>query len=249
MRKTLASRLENLAARVRGLVDPRDLVPEITDSDNRMLAAVRPLTMTQVTSQWAFINALRSVAGQGVAGDIVECGVWRGGNLVLAAMVRKELRLDTTIWAYDTFAGMTAPTDFDTKTTRNLDVKGKFDKLQRDDHNDWCYASLDDVLANYEAATGTRAGLRTIVGPVQETLADPANLPKAVSVIRLDTDFFDSTLIELETFWPLLSSGGVMFIDDYGAWAGAKKAVDEYFAGRRVWLHRIDRDVRMIIKS
>ena len=65
-------------------------------------------------------------------------------------------------------------------------------------------------------------------GDVRETLT-LENIPDRVCLLRLDTDFYDSTLIELQVLWPLLSLGGVLILDDYGHWDGARRAVDEYF--------------------
>ena len=68
-----------------------------------------------------------------------------------------------------------------------------------------------------------------IEGNVRETLTQ-LKLPQSIALLRLDTDFYDSTLIELQVLWPRLSIGGVLILDDYGHWDGARKAVDEYIA-------------------
>lgn len=69
-----------------------------------------------------------------------------------------------------------------------------------------------------------------IEGDVLETLVKTQNIPGKISVLRLDTDWYESTKKELEVLYPKLAVGGVLMIDDYGYWGGAKKAVDEYFA-------------------
>jgi len=68
-------------------------------------------------------------------------------------------------------------------------------------------------------------------------------------VLRLDTDWYESTRLELELLYPRLVAGGIISIDDYGYWRGARPAVDEYFAGRRPFLHRIDYTGRLLVKS
>ena len=65
-------------------------------------------------------------------------------------------------------------------------------------------------------------------GPVEETL--PAGAPDEIALLRLDTDWYESTRHELEHLYPRLAAGGVLLVDDYGHWEGARKAVDEYFA-------------------
>jgi hypothetical protein len=87
-----------------------------------------------------------------------------------------------------------------------------------------------------------------IVGRVQDTI--PEQTPRKIALLRLDTDWFESTYHELIHLWPLLVEGGVLIIDDYGDWAGAKKAVDQYFGeqGLRPFLHRIDASARVVVK-
>ena len=78
-------------------------------------------------------------------------------------------------------------------------------------------------------------------GDVLSTLAVPDNLPLKIAVLRLDTDWYESTRMELETLYPRLSVDGVIMIDDYGHWTGARRAVDEYFArGQRPLLQYTD---------
>jgi predicted O-methyltransferase YrrM len=74
--------------------------------------------------------------------------------------------------------------------------------------------------------------VRFVEGDVVQSLKIESNLPESISVLRLDTDWYESTRAELEVLYPRLSPGGVLIIDDYGHWGGAKKAVDEYFRGR-----------------
>jgi O-methyltransferase len=97
-----------------------------------------------------------------------------------------------------------------------------FKELQRDSHNDWCYASLDDVKANFRNAGLLNDNIMFIQGDVAVTL-------EVLAALRLDTDWYESTKKELEFLYPRLSVGGVLLVDDYGHWAGAREAVDEYF--------------------
>lgn len=223
-------------------------IPELSSADAELIEKVRPFTMTDRIAQWEYIRSIRYVEAKQTRGAIVECGVWRGGNLALAGMLRNQLKFGREIWAYDTFAGMTAPTEHDQKAIGTVDTVKKFQSLQTSQHNEWCYASLEDVQANFAALVGPEAQLRTVVGPVQETLCNEQNLPEEIALLRLDTDFYDSTKVEMEVLYPRLASGGVLIIDDYGEWAGARKAVDEYFDGQHVWLQRVTSTVRMMIK-
>lgn len=226
----------------------RSDIPELDARDEGYLERIHGLSMTAPIAQWEFIRALRYVEAREIPGSIVECGVWRGGNLVLAGLVRKEVSSRREIFAFDTFAGMTAPTEHDHKAVAEVNTVAKFEQLERDGHNEWCYASIEDVTANFARVVGKDAQLRTVKGPVQETLTDPANIPDQIAILRLDTDFYDSTKAEMEILYPRLQSGGILIVDDYGEWAGARKAVDEYFANEFVWLQRVTHTVRMMIK-
>lgn len=238
---SIVRRLEDNDARLR--LD----VPEMTDEEFAMLKKINGLSMTEPEVQWSFLQVVRHIERNNIPGDIVECGVWRGGYLALAGMMRDKMGFDREIWGYDTYAGMTAPTEFDTKSKENLSVDKKFDQLQRGDHNEWCYASLEDVSDNFFKLV-KNGGFRPIVGPVQETLIVEDNLPKQIAILRLDTDFYDSTKIELEKLWGRVSPGGVMMVDDYGEWKGSRKAVDEFFADKPLFLIRLNRPVRLAFK-
>ena len=244
MRIFIARQLAVLEQKLTGL---RGLIPELGSDDERLLAAAKGLSMTSPIAQWELIQAIRYIENRRIPGDLVECGVWRGGNLVIAGLLRSQLGFDRQIWAYDTFAGMTAPTDADFKPGEELDVEKKFAGLDRGDRNDWCYASEEDVRRNFENRVGSR-NLHTIKGPVEETLTKSENLPEQIAILRLDTDFYESTKAELEILYPRLAKGGVLIVDDYGEWAGARKAVDEYFSGQGIWLHYVTHTVRLMVK-
>ena len=244
MRTYLARHFTALGQKLTGL---RGLIPELESEDEALLNAAKGLSMTAPLAQWEFIRAIRYIEANQIPGDIVECGVWRGGNLVIAGLMRERLGFDRRIWAYDTFAGMTAPTAADFKPGEDLDVEKKFASLNRSDHNEWCLASEEEVLRNFKTRVGT-GELRTVKGPVETTLASPENLPEQIAILRLDTDFYESTKAEMEVLYPRLSKGGVLIVDDYGEWAGARRAVDEFFVGQPVWLHYVTHTVRLMIK-
>jgi hypothetical protein len=90
--------------------------------------------------------------------------------------------------------------------------------------------------------------LNYVVGKVEDTI--PETLPRKIALLRLDTDWYESTLHELNHLYPLLTEGGVLIIDDYGHWQGAKKAVDEYIEKNKlkILLNRIDYTGRIAIK-
>jgi O-methyltransferase len=223
---------------------------ESSSADEDIYRYVRKRNLTTASDErlFATIMACRHVVQAGVPGDFVECGVWRGTNSILAASVFANLHSDKAVWCFDTFAGMTAPTEVDVNYRGEV-ASMKFEKTRRAAHTDWCYAPLSEVKANFAGAGVLSERVIFIEGDVVKTLTESRNLPKAISVLRLDTDWYKSTRAELEALYPLLSLGGILIIDDYGHWGGARKAVDEYFAkGGRPFLQYIDQTARIGVK-
>ncbi|HEX4419922.1 MAG TPA: TylF/MycF/NovP-related O-methyltransferase [Kofleriaceae bacterium] len=223
------------------------VIPDTSPEDRRVIAETSKYSSTHPVAQWAFIQAINHIHDRGIPGDIVECGVWKGGNLVLAGLMRKRLGFARRIWGYDTFQGMTQPNAHDVKPGFKVHAPTKFEARKKTDHVDWCYVPREDVERNYRTAVGD-LDVTLVQGDVLETLKLEANLPAQVAILRCDTDFYASTKVELEVLYPRLAPGGILIIDDYGVWAGSKKAVDEYFHGKPPWLHYINRGVRLVIK-
>jgi O-methyltransferase len=160
-----------------------------------------------------------------VPGAIVETGVFLGANIIAARKVSPE----RVCWLYDTFEGMTEPSEWDVRR----DGARALDKYRRKQTGTWMAASLDECRAALrEAGVYDPAFCKFVVGPVERTLLAQVNLPKEIAVLRLDTDWYESTRVSLEQLWPRLRSGGYLIVDDYGHWLGCRRAVDAYFLGR-----------------
>ena len=205
---------------------------------------VKPYTMTSVEALFALYTAMNYVLDRNIPGDIVECGVWRGGSALLAALVLKMRGVkNRKLYLYDTFEGMPAPTEFD------VDKYGRTGLEMMEQYGDdvgWCYASLEDVQKAF-SEHNFEFEIEFVQGDVMETLKKTQ--PETISVLRLDTDWYESTALEFELLYPRLSTGGVLIIDDYGVWAGSRKATDDYFREvPKPMLIRIDKEVRLGIK-
>ena len=224
---------------------PPDLDPEF----GSLYESCAPFTMTSVERMFALYQAIEYIEAARVPGDIVECGVWRGGSSRLAAL--KLLALgssDRTLHLFDTFEGMPPPTEADVQHSSGETAARILDRGERveDVNNEWAYAPLGGVQRTMSETGYPR--VRFIQGKVEETL--PASAPTQIALLRLDTDWYESTRHELEHLYPRLVDGGVLIIDDYGYWEGARKAVDEYFrdADRPILLNRIDDTGRIALK-
>ena len=224
---------------------------EATAADRATIDFVRPYTMTSSERVWSLLHAVDYVVGQPVEGDFVECGVWRGGSVM--AMTRRlgELsKTDRTIWLYDTFEGMTAPTANDVEATSGITAEQMLATTQVGDGNNvWCVASEEDVQRNVGLTGYPRERFRFVRGDVAQTLQ--TDVPEQIALLRLDTDWYESTKVGLEVLYPRLSVGGVCILDDYGHWQGARRAVDDYFQdlGARPFMHPIDFSGRVFLKT
>ena len=174
-----------------------------------------------------------------VEGDIVECGVWKGGMTMAMVLENMKTNIDRHFWLFDTFEGMPEPSDknddprakqiFKELAERNkTDRIVKFENSKHIEDDKWCYGPLD-VVRNNIAYTGyPEENFHFIKGKVEDTLP-VTKLPEKIAILRLDTDWYQSTKMELEYMFDRLQPGGALIVDDYCAWKGSRAAVHEYF--------------------
>ena len=233
--------------------------PEFTDElgpwERQVLAHVTPFTMTSAQRIVSLTEAVRYVVGRGIPGAFAECGVWRGGSVLAMILTLQDLGVtDRDIYLYDTFDGMTKPTDVDTSDYFGSAL-GEWQSAEREGNRAFDLWFNEDVF-NIDLVkrvlddTGyPTERLHIIQGTVEETI--PVQAPEHLALLRLDTDWYESTHHELIHLYPRIETGGVLIIDDYGAWKGCRKAVDEYFAGQgapRPLLNRVDHTGRLAVK-
>ena len=220
--------------------------------DQQIIDRVSPYTMTGPLRIEALLKSVRYVIARSIPGALVECGVWRGGSVL--AMIHQLQALGVTdrdIYLYDTFEGMTEPTE---KDTSSYDPPALETWQHDSSHGVKSWANLfnseifneSDVVALIRETGYPQERLHFVKGRVEDTI--PGVKPDAIAVLRLDTDWYESTRHELIHLYPLLQMGGVLIIDDYGHWDGARIAVDEYFGESPLLLHRIDYTGRSAIK-
>uniref|UniRef100_UPI003C7BFC55 TylF/MycF/NovP-related O-methyltransferase n=1 Tax=unclassified Streptomyces TaxID=2593676 RepID=UPI003C7BFC55 len=215
------------------------LPADYDDEAKDIIRAVKPYTMTSPERLNAFVLATRHIVRHGIPGDIVECGVWRGGSMQACAKTLLSLgETDRDLYLFDTYEGMTPPTAEDLRRDGRparelLDAQGK-------DRPIWAVASLEDVQAGFERVPYPKDRVHYVRGKVEDTL--PERAPERISILRLDTDWYGSTKHELHHLYGRLVSGGVLLIDDYGYWQGSRQAVDEFLeeTGEQLLLLRMD---------
>jgi O-methyltransferase len=221
----------------------RPYPPDFEPHEIEDLRAVRPYTMTSNERVIMLMRSVRYVVEHQIPGDIVECGVWRGGSMM--AVARALLRAKDTsrrLWLFDTYQGMPPHRDVDV-TWADQTAE---DVLRHD--GDLLVALLEDVQRAVRSTGYNPDRLHFIKGKVEDTI--PHHGPEQIALLRLDTDWYESTLHELEHFYPRLPPGGVLIIDDYGCWKGARKAADEYISRHKLplLLQRIDFTSRFAVK-
>lgn len=225
----------------RRLADPNKYPSDMNRDAVEVMVAVREYSMTSPERMHGLCEAVRYIATNQIEGDIVECGVWRGGSMMaVAKMLQQFGDTDRHLHLYDTFEGMSEPTQSDVAAGGQsaAELLASEDKL--DPRSVWCVASLGDVRSHMTMTAYAENQIHYHVGKVEDTI--PANVPEKISLLRLDTDWYESTAHEMEHLFPRLVDGGVLIVDDYGHWEGARRAVDEYFEKHSIgmMLHRLD---------
>lgn len=225
--------------------------PDFSNKNIEICEAVKPYTMTSPERINALIDAVRYVVANKVDGAMVECGVWKGGSVMAMMLTLKMLGDENRdIYLYDTFSGMSTPSDVDV-SYHGQNAHEIFSKHHENtkDTSDWCLFPLEEVVQNTFSIGYNKDKIHFIKGKVENTI--PKNMPRKIALLRLDTDWYESTKHVLTHLFPCLSPNGVLIIDDYGHWEGARKAVDEYISDKDICilLNRIDYTGRIGVKT
>lgn len=225
------------------------LLSDVSAATREIIVRVRPFTMTSPERVAALCAAAEYVVRNRIPGDFVECGVWKGGSAMAAALVFLRLgETSRTLHLFDTFEGMSAPTEVDRVAASGAAAAEVLAAEDPRGSHVWAVSPLEEVRANMATVGYPGERIRFIKGKVEDTI--PRWAPPTISILRLDTDWYESTRHELVHLYPRLSPAGVLIIDDYGHWEGARKAVDEYFFGipDAPLLCRIDYTGRIAVK-
>ena len=220
-------------------------IPEIDEENKNLIEFINEYSMTPLIRRWTLIKSLHYINKKKIIGDIVECGIWRGGNLFLAKKIQDKYykEIKRKLYGFDTFEGMSEPSNHD-----GIRINKIYQNF-KNNNEPWAKASLDDVKNFSKKLFSDIDEFNFIKGKVEDTLKDKKNLPDKISLLRLDTDLYESTKIELNILYPLLVEKGILIIDDYGDFPGCRKAVDEYFSDKNVLMISVDKSCRVIVKN
>jgi hypothetical protein len=230
----------------------QQLIAEFSNAEQQfheLYQRCRPYTMTSIERLYGLYKCIEYVVTAEIPGDLAEFGVWRGGSCMLIAETLRQLgSIDRRILMFDTFAGHPRPDaerDVDIWENRAID---DWRRETKEGTVTWGAASLQEVRANLASTGYPSENLVFVEGLVEETAA--SHRPERLALLRLDTDWYESTRVALEEFFPRLEVGGVLIVDDYGHYKGQQQAVDEYFARQEkpLLFHRIDYSCRAAVK-
>lgn len=242
-------RLRHRLLESRGWTIARSYPADLEDDVIEIIRQVTPFTLTTPERLAAMVAAVDHMIANDLPGAVVEAGVWRGGSMMAAALrLLQHGAADRDLYLLDTYAGMTRPSDLDAPIGGSAaEAQAIWAATRQGEGSAWGCATLEEVRRNM-LSTGYPPNLMHLVkGPVEDTV--PREVPcDRIALLRLDTDWYESTAHELRHLYPRLCPGGILIVDDYGHWSGARRAVDEYFAGSPTFINRVDYTARILVK-
>lgn len=235
--------------RTNPLIGSHGFPVDMTDANVETIVRVKDFTMTTPERLNGLCDAVEYITKAGIDGDIVECGVWKGGSMMAVADTLRRLG-DTSraLHLFDTYTGMSEPTEADVSFRGDAAAALLSAEREADPEFQWCGSGIDEVRTNMGRIGYPAEQVHLVPGKVEDTI--PGSAPEKIALLRLDTDWYESTRHEMVHLFPRLADGGVLIVDDYGHWAGARQAVDEYLLdnGIALMLSRLDYTGRIAIK-
>lgn len=198
---------------------------------NKIILQILPYTMVGRSGILATYKIADTTEREKRSGSFVECGVAKGGCAAMMAMIAKGGGSGRSIWLFDSFEGLPAPTQDDREEANRYQRKDKSRSALLEGYCLGTYEQVSDLLF-------TRLGLPKdnifmVKGWFQDTLPKYKEEIGEIAVLRIDADWYESTKCCLENLYDNVVAGGHIYIDDYGL-PGCKKAVDDFLKSRRL---------------
>jgi O-methyltransferase len=182
----------------------------------RKLKKIEKYTMVGHNRLYDLFDLVTEVEKKNLPGAVVECGVWKGGAAAVMGAVIKQFGYQRRMWLFDSFAGLPEPTVADGAAARAQYKK------------DRGLSSVEDVKIALRQLSVDQDLVSIVPGWFADTLPSSVDKIKQIALLRLDCDWYESTKTCLNNLYQLVVPGGYIVVDDYGSWAGARKAVDEF---------------------
>jgi O-methyltransferase len=201
---------------------------------NRLIGEIRPYTMVPDASLELLYHQVQELVAEGIRGDLMECGVWRGGASFLMARALQYVNETTRrIWMLDSFQGLGAPAPIDGPAANawSRDVESP-------QYLDNCRAEMAEVWAAARALR-VESFLEVRPGWFSDSMPSVKAEGPSLALLRIDCDWYDPVLYCLQQLYDSVSEGGLIVLDDYFAWDGCAVAVHE-FLGERQLSHRLE---------
>ena len=255
IRRIIKNALEGAGYQIMGNESPIYADPAATEACIEMVSKNTMLSRARLVS---LADQVAHCVRQGVEGDFVECGVWKGGGVgMMAGILLSEGAANRQLRLFDSFTDICAP-DASVDGERALEEVGGASSAAGE--------APAPVAGAYDAigGHGTVAACRELIegriaypaslvhyyeGWFQDTLPAASREISKIALLRLDGDWYSSTKICLEHLFEKVSPGGFVVIDDYAAYEGCRKAVDEFFASKPPFLWRVDNNCYSFIKA
>ena len=193
--------------------------------------AIEPIKQNTMVSHSCLVTLyqqVRYILENNIEGDLVECGVWKGGCVGLMAQVQKELGSFRDMHIFDSFIGLPKACEKDSYEDQlRFGISSK-DVIEASYDNYAGENFVKDLLFKRLNYPSNRVKIHK--GWFQETIPIYVNNCEKIALLRLDGDLYESTKICIDNLWPKLSRNGILIIDDYAWHEGCKNAIDEYFS-------------------
>lgn len=193
---------------------------------------VRPHSMVSNVNLFFLAELVRRLDASRSPGDIVECGVYRGGSAGVLAYQAIQSPLPRKVWLYDAFAGMPPASEKDDDYSRS--IAGQFIGSEKQTRR--ILSRLRIPVERFEI----------VAGWFNDTV--PRASVEQIALLHIDCDFYEPVLLTLKTFYPVVIPGGFLVFNDYGSFLGCRRAVEEYFGAERPLLMQIDQDAYYMVK-
>ncbi len=243
--------LMHLSYKIKNISDSKKkiMIPyDIEDDFLQLYYKCKKYTVSTIGSLYSHYKAIIFIVKNNIPGDIVECGVWKGGSMMLCALTLLSLGVnDRKLYLYDTYEGMSKPTQYDIRGFDDLKAVYEWDRMRKCGEK-WHFEPLENVKKNVNSTQYPKENIFFIKGKVENTI--PSVIPERIAFIKLDTDWYESTYHELGYLYPKLAKDGILMVDDYGYWKGSRKAVDQFMEENKIkiFLSRYDKTGRLAIK-